>query len=161
MLLPSTGRNPRQPVRPFVRGWEQVGAIDDYAASQLRDGELVDGETVTRYVTPGLPYLVMVERSQAKVGGQDAVTPISLRATMIMAREDGVGRLCIGTQTRSQLLGQPNQSFSSSPSRDGSGLPSASRQVELAAASFPEQVRDALGTKIPPTAASQRVPCVR
>jgi hypothetical protein len=30
-----------------------------------------------------------VERSQAKVGGQDVVTPISLRATMIMAREDG------------------------------------------------------------------------
>jgi hypothetical protein len=74
----------------------------------------VDGETVTRHVTPELAYRVKVERSQAKVGGQDAVTPINLRATMIMAHEDGVGRLCIGTQTRSRPLGQPNQSFSSS-----------------------------------------------
>ena len=33
----------------------------------------------------------MVERSPAKVGGRNAVpvTPISLRATMIMARENG------------------------------------------------------------------------
>ena len=31
---------------------------------------MVDGETVTRYVTPELAYLVRVERSQAKVGGQ-------------------------------------------------------------------------------------------
>jgi ketosteroid isomerase-like protein len=81
------------PFGPFVRGWEQVGAVVDHAASQLRDGEMVDGETVTRYVTPELAYLVRVERSQAKVGGQDAVTPISLRATMIMAREDGVWKI--------------------------------------------------------------------
>jgi hypothetical protein len=33
-------------------------------------GEMVDGETVTTYVTPELAYLVRVERSQAKVGGQ-------------------------------------------------------------------------------------------
>jgi ketosteroid isomerase-like protein len=30
-----------------------------------------------------------VERSQAEVGGQDVLTPISLRATMIMACDDG------------------------------------------------------------------------
>jgi ketosteroid isomerase-like protein len=77
------------PFGPFVRGWEQVGAVVDHAASQLRDGEMVDGETVTRYVTPDLAYLVRVERSQAKVGGQGAVTPVSLRATMIMTREGG------------------------------------------------------------------------
>jgi ketosteroid isomerase-like protein len=76
------------PFGPFVRGWEQVGAVVDHAASQLRDGEMVDGETVTRHVTPELAYLVRVERAKAKVGGQDAVTPVSLRATMIMARED-------------------------------------------------------------------------
>jgi ketosteroid isomerase-like protein len=81
------------PFGPFVRGWEQIGAVVDHAASQLRDGEMVEGETVTRYVTPELAYLVRVERSQAKVGGQDAVTPISLRATMIMAREDGVWKI--------------------------------------------------------------------
>ena len=77
------------PFGPFVRGWEQVGAVVDHAASQLRDGEMFDGETVTRYVTPELAYLIRVERSEAKVGGQGAVSPVSLRATMIMTREDG------------------------------------------------------------------------
>jgi hypothetical protein len=54
---PSTGRNPRQPIGPFVRGWEQVGAVIDHAASQLREGEMVDGETVTRHVTLSLHTL--------------------------------------------------------------------------------------------------------
>ena len=54
---------------------------------------MVEAETVTSHVTPELAYLVRVERSQAKFGGQDAVTPISLRATMIMAREDGGWRI--------------------------------------------------------------------
>jgi ketosteroid isomerase-like protein len=81
------------PFGPFVRGWDQVGAVIDQAASQFRDGEMTDGETVTSYVTPKLAYLVRVERSQAKVGRQDAVTPISLRTTMIMAREDGVWKI--------------------------------------------------------------------
>ena len=40
-------------------------------------------------VTPELAYIVRTERSEAKFGGQEAVTPISLRVTMIMAREDG------------------------------------------------------------------------
>jgi ketosteroid isomerase-like protein len=68
---------------------EQVAAVVDHAASQLRDGEMGEAETLSRYATPEIAYLVRVERSQAKVDGQDAVTPISLRATMIMAREDG------------------------------------------------------------------------
>ena len=76
-----------------MRGWEQVGAVVDHAASQVRDGEMVDGETVTSHVTPELAYLVRVERSQAKVGGQDVVTPSSLRATMIMAPEDGAWKI--------------------------------------------------------------------
>jgi len=81
------------PFGPFVRGWEQVGAVVDHAASQVRDGEMVETETVTSYVTPELAYLVRVERSQAKFGGQDAVTPSSLRVTMIMAPEDGAWKI--------------------------------------------------------------------
>jgi ketosteroid isomerase-like protein len=81
------------PLGPVVRGWEQVLATARHAASQLRDGELVDIETVTKYVTPELAYVVRVERSKAKVGGQEAVSPISLRATMIMCPEDGVWKI--------------------------------------------------------------------
>ena len=81
------------PFGPFARGWEQVAAVVDRAASQFRDGEMVEAETLTSYVTPELAYVVRVERSQAKLGGQDAVTPISLRVTMIMAPEDGAWKV--------------------------------------------------------------------
>jgi ketosteroid isomerase-like protein len=81
------------PLGPVVRGWEQVAAVLDHAASQIRDGEMVDAETLTRYTTPELAYVVRVERSKAKIGGQEAVTPISLRATMIMRPEDGVWKI--------------------------------------------------------------------
>jgi len=81
------------PLGPFARGWEQAAAVIDHAASQVRDGEMVETETVTSYVTPELAYLVRVERSQAKFGGQDAVTPSSLRVTMIMAPEDGAWKI--------------------------------------------------------------------
>jgi ketosteroid isomerase-like protein len=76
-----------------VRGWEQVAAVLDHAASQIRDGEMGDAETLTRYVTPELAYVVRVEQSTAKVGGQQAVSPVTLRATMIMRPEDGVWKI--------------------------------------------------------------------
>ena len=81
------------PFGPAVRGWEQVAATIEHAASQIRDGEIVDVENVVKYVTPELAYVVRVERSKSKVGGQEAVTPVSLRATMIMRPEDGVWKI--------------------------------------------------------------------
>jgi ketosteroid isomerase-like protein len=81
------------PLGLVVRGWQQVAATMEHGASQVRDGELGDVETVTKYVTPELAYVVRVERSKAKLGGQDAVTPFSLRVTMIMRPEDGVWKV--------------------------------------------------------------------
>ena len=81
------------PLGPAVRGWEQVAATVEHAASQVRDGALVDVENVVKYVTPELAYIVRIERGEAKFGGQDAATPISLRVTMIMRPEDGVWKI--------------------------------------------------------------------
>ena len=81
------------PLGPVVRGWEQVAAATDQAASQFRDGEYVGVEDVTKYVTPELAYIVRIERAKAKVGGQQAVSAITLRATMIMRPEDGVWKI--------------------------------------------------------------------
>ena len=81
------------PIGLTARGWEQVAATLERAASQLRDGELLEVENLAKYVTPELAYVVRVERSKSKVGGQEAVTPVSLRATMIMRPEDGVWRI--------------------------------------------------------------------
>jgi ketosteroid isomerase-like protein len=81
------------PLGPAVRGWEQVAATIEHAASQVRDGALVDVENVVKCVTPELAYIVRMERSEAKVGGQEAVTPISLRVTMIMRPEGGAWKI--------------------------------------------------------------------
>ena len=81
------------PFGPAVRGWEQVAATIEHASSQMRDGEIVDVENVVKYVTPELAYIVRTERAKAKVGGKEAVTPISLRVTMIMRPEDGVWKI--------------------------------------------------------------------
>ncbi len=77
------------PLGPAVRGWEQVAATVEHAASQVRDGAFVDVENVVKCITPELAYIVRIERVEAKIGGQEAVAPISLRVTMIMRPEDG------------------------------------------------------------------------
>ncbi len=77
------------PLSPPVRGWERVAEVADRALSQLRDGEMVGYEIISKYVTPELAYVVQIERLKAKVGGRDDITPYSLRATMIFRPEDG------------------------------------------------------------------------
>src|SRR5260221_8741600 len=65
------------PLGPVVRGWEQVAATMERAASQLRDGEKVGFDIVAKYVTPELAYMVWVERVKAKLGGREEITPIA------------------------------------------------------------------------------------
>jgi len=81
------------PLGPVVRGWEQVAATGDRAASQLRDGEHVGFEIVAKYVTPELAYIVELERVKAKVGGREEITPFALRVTTIFRPEDGTWKV--------------------------------------------------------------------
>jgi ketosteroid isomerase-like protein len=77
------------PFSPPAHGWEQVAATIERAASQFRDGELVSAEIIEKHATPGLAYVVEIERGEAKVGGGEEPTPWALRATMIFRPEDG------------------------------------------------------------------------
>jgi ketosteroid isomerase-like protein len=77
------------PLGPTAHGWDEVAAAGEHAASQLRDGEMVGFETIEKYVTNELAYIVRVERSRAKVGGSEDITPIALRVTMIFRPEGG------------------------------------------------------------------------
>src|SRR5215210_1918612 len=77
------------PLSPPARGWEQIAQTMERAASNFRDGEMVSFETVAKYVTPELAYVVWVERQKAKVGAREDVTPFALRVTMIFRPEDG------------------------------------------------------------------------
>ena len=81
------------PLGPPVRGWEQVAAAGERAASQFREGESVGFEIVAKYVTPELAYIVWVERAKAKVGGRQDVAPIALRVTTIFRPEDGTWKV--------------------------------------------------------------------
>ena len=77
------------PLGPPAHGWDAVAAAGEHAASQLRDGEIVGFETIEKYVTDELAYIVRVERARAKVGGSEDITPITLRVTMIFRPEEG------------------------------------------------------------------------
>jgi ketosteroid isomerase-like protein len=81
------------PYGPPVRGWKQVAETMEHAASLRRDGEASSFETVAKYVTPELAYVVQMERLKAKVGGREEITPYALRATMIFRPEDGVWKV--------------------------------------------------------------------
>ena len=81
------------PLGPAVRGWEQVAATMERAASQLKEGEVTGFEIVAKYVTPDLAYIVWVERAKAKLGGRQEIVPIDLRVTTIFRPEDGVWKV--------------------------------------------------------------------
>jgi len=63
------------------------------AASNLRDGEITGFETVARYVTPELAYIVWIERAEAKVGERQDIAPVDLRVTMILRPEEGTWKI--------------------------------------------------------------------
>ncbi len=81
------------PIAPPARGWEQVAATMERAASNVRDGEITGFETVAKYVTPELAYVMWIERAKAKIGGRPDAAPFALRVTMIFRPEDGTWKV--------------------------------------------------------------------
>ena len=81
------------PLGPPARGWEQVAATVERAASNFRDGEMVGFETIAKYVTPELAYAVWLERANVKLGGMEDFAPSVLRVTMIFRPEDGTWKV--------------------------------------------------------------------
>lgn len=72
------------PFGPVARGWAQIAETMRKAAANYRDGGANGFESVARYVTPELAYLVKVERFRAKVGGSDEFATGALRVTSIL-----------------------------------------------------------------------------
>ncbi len=81
------------PFFPPVRGWGKVSETLERTAARLRDGEFVSSETVAKYVTAELAYVVSLVREKAKVGGSENITPIALRTTMILRLEEGTWKV--------------------------------------------------------------------
>ena len=81
------------PLGPPARGWEQVDQALERAASTVRDGHIVDVETVAKYVTPELAYVVEIERVMAKLGAREDITPFALRVTTVFRLEEGTWKV--------------------------------------------------------------------
>ena len=81
------------PLGPVVRGWEQVAAAGERAASQFSEGESVGFEIVAKYVTPELAYIVEVHRGKARFGARQDIAPFALRLTTIFRPEDGTWKV--------------------------------------------------------------------
>jgi ketosteroid isomerase-like protein len=74
-------------------GPPRVGPVDvDEAiaagAANLRDGRIRGFEEIARYSTPQLGYVVQIERTEARLPGNDDIVPFALRVTMIFRPED-------------------------------------------------------------------------
>ena len=76
-------------IGPVAHGWDEVAKTAGHAASQVRDGEVIEIEIVEKYATAELAYVVQIERVKAKVGGGEDITPFTLWATMIFRPEGG------------------------------------------------------------------------
>ena len=50
-------------------------------------------ETLAKYVTPELAYLVQVERTSAKIEGSNEISSLALKVTSIFRRENGIWKL--------------------------------------------------------------------
>src|SRR5215212_4725071 len=81
------------PFGDLGRGWEQVAAVMERAASSVREGEIVEFEIVAKHVTPELAYVVWVERTRAKVGAREDIAPFDLRVTMFFRPEEGAWKV--------------------------------------------------------------------
>jgi ketosteroid isomerase-like protein len=81
------------PLFPARRGWQQAAEAMERAASNYTGGKAIDFETIAKYVTPELAYILEVERYEVKIGGRDDVSPVALRVTSIFRPEDGVWKI--------------------------------------------------------------------
>lgn len=75
------------PLGPPRRGPADVCRVAADAAAQLSDGSPPRFEEVSRYSTSDLGYVVHIERTQARVAGNENLSQIALRVTMIFRRE--------------------------------------------------------------------------
>jgi ketosteroid isomerase-like protein len=81
------------PFGPPARGWSDVSATLDRAASNYHDGEVVGFENVSTVITPELAYTVEIESYRARVGGAAEMTPVVVRVTTVFRREDGAWKV--------------------------------------------------------------------
>ena len=69
-------------------GADEVSKTLEHAATTIRDGEILDFETISKLVTDELAYVLRIERTGGKMGASEEITPFALRVTMIFRPEE-------------------------------------------------------------------------
>lgn len=85
--------NPFAPFGPLSRGTQQVHETFERASYQYKDGEATSFENLARLVTPGLAYIVEVERYRVKIAGSTDLSSVLLRTTSILRPEEGTWKV--------------------------------------------------------------------
>lgn len=65
----------------------------DRAATYYRDGRATGFERVAEFATPGLAYVVEMEHFEAKMGGSEEISPVTLRVTTVLRPEGGTWKI--------------------------------------------------------------------
>lgn len=81
------------PFGPFGRGRKNVEARLAVAASKYRDGRNASAELIEKYVSDTLACIAEVESFEAKVGGSEEWTRLSVRVTSVFRLEADGWRL--------------------------------------------------------------------
>jgi ketosteroid isomerase-like protein len=75
------------PFGPAQRGLPQVRDTMARAAEHYRDGRATGFDQLARHTSGDLAFIHELERFEAKMGGSDQLTPVSLRCTTVFRRE--------------------------------------------------------------------------
>lgn len=81
------------PFGPVALGWENVAATMERAAGFYRDGLVVGFDTMVKYSTPDLGFIVEMERYSIKVGGASERSSVVFRVTSVLRRESGTWKI--------------------------------------------------------------------
>ena len=78
----------------YEHGWKEAGPRYDWAAARfLESGATVDVEYLSSFVSGDLAYTVAIERSRARVIGQEEPASMPLRVTHVYRKEGGEWRM--------------------------------------------------------------------
>jgi ketosteroid isomerase-like protein len=81
------------PFGPARRGWPSVRDTMTRAAENYRDGRALGFDQLAKVVTSEIAYTHELERFEAKMGGSDVLSGVSLRCTTVFRREDDGWRI--------------------------------------------------------------------
>jgi ketosteroid isomerase-like protein len=78
---------------PFVLGRKQVTETVRHNATKYRESMDITFRTLAKYVADEFGYIVQIEQTNVKIGGNNEVTPLALRVTSIFRQENSRWRL--------------------------------------------------------------------